>query len=640
MDFDVEPYLASKGYKAKRTSGAELIYPCFFSCEDASTDKSHWKLYINAESGLYDCKRCMERGNIKTLYRHFGDEWIEESTPATPRRTAVLEGAVALGEQYLKNNDDVLLYLLKERGLSAESILDRRLGVVTPPWSLVRSLEHFTRDDLNAAAIVKGSGDDHFTNHILIPYIENNRIVQVRGKDLSTGRYATGPGDVVRLFNVDSARGAEDVILVEGEFDAMVLEQLLKSSGDPRLEATGVIGLPGANAVPEDIDYRLESAKRIFIGTDPDETGRKAAEKLKERLGGRARILAWPDSLIQRAFDDGLQLKQIDWTTWIAKYGATAVEVSGMLREAAGSRLQTVSQAANAFRSRPTSGGLTLGFYSLDALLKPGLLPGQVMVALAKTGAGKTVWLCNVAHNLISRRVLFITLEMTSSEIYERLARIYRFYRPYATDAEVETAFSTLLICDENKLTEKDFELLVEDYTSIVGEAPELVIVDYLGYYARGVKGNTPYEKTSNAVMQLKAEAKKHRVAIIAPHQVNRVAKEGRPIDMDDARDSGVVAETADFLLSIYRPDDGMDLNSPSAEPSGRLRVGVLKSRHGNKDRVVSLQMGLLSLVIVDDTSIHANLAKAECQEAFRGVSYEQYLASRRAPKQSQLGGS
>jgi len=44
--------------------------------------------------------------------------------------------------------------------------------------------------------------------------------------------------------------------------------------------------------------------------------------------------------------------------------------------------------------------------------------------------------------------------------------------------------------------------------------------------------------------MSLKAIAKSRRVGVISPAQVNRVAKEGKPIDMDDARDSGAVEET------------------------------------------------------------------------------------------------
>jgi 5S rRNA maturation endonuclease (ribonuclease M5) len=597
-------------------------------------------LYVNSESGLYECKRCQVRGNLKTLYKHFGDEYPDEKQSLLPpRRGAVLEAATTLTEEMLLNNDDVLLYLIGEkRGLKAQTVLDRRIGYTARNWSLIHSLEHFRQEDIASAGIAQGRGD-FFDHDIIIPYIENGRVVSVRGKNVSTGKYRTCTGDSVRLYNSDSLKGADDVIVVEGEFDCMILEQLLKSSGDSKLESIAVVGIPGASAFPEDFDRKLESAKRIFIGTDPDEPGRKAAEKLKERIGGRARVIEWPAEIVERAFSDGLQLKDLDWSTWIATYGATWQDIALVLKEASGGRLQSIAEAARQFRARPISGGLSLGFPSLDALIRPGLLPGQVLVALAKTGVGKTLWLCNVANSLIDHRVLFVTLEMTSSEIYERMCRIYRFYHPNATDYEIDEAFSGFLICDENKLTEKDMALLVDEYIATVGEGPELIIVDYLGYYARGVAGNSPYEKTSNAIMQLKAEAKRHRCVVISPHQVNRVAREGRAIEMSDARDSGVVEETADFVLSIYRPDDAMDLNDANAQPTGKLQIGILKSRHGNKDRKVGMQMGLLSLVILEDGDRFAKQARDECVDAFRGVSYEHNLMIRQLPKQQTLIG-
>jgi hypothetical protein len=135
--------------------------------------------------------------------------------------------------------------------------------------------------------------------------------------------------------------------------------------------------------------------------------------------------------------------------------------------------------------------------------------------------------------------------------------------------------------------------------------------------------------------MQLKAEAKKHRLVAIAPHQVNRSATDGRPIDADDARDSGVVEETADFLVALYRPDEALSLNG---QPSGMLKLGVLKSRHGNKDRVATLQMGLLSLVMVDGHGRHAKAAREEAHMAASGHTYDSYLKEQTKPIQATFG--
>ena len=626
---DWAAYLTSKGIHGRPATGAEVAYPCFFDCNEPSGSRKR-KLYVNSDTGLYSCKVCVSEGNGVSLMKHFGDE--PESTdnaPGVGRRSEVLEEATRIGEKTLAGYDDALLYLLgPRRGLSPETVVARRLGYASRQWPLTKQLpEGFKRDDLVAAGVLAkgqdGSYYEYYQDRILIPYIENGRVVQLRGKDIF-GRYYTPIGDAVRLYNVDSLKGATEAILVEGEFDCMVLADLLATSDDPRIASIAVVGLAGTGALPDDFDSRLAHLKRVWIGTDPDEPGRKAAEKLHERIGERAFIMQWPEELLGRAEADGLALKDLDWTTWLAKYDATWQEVAAQLRVP--SRLTTAAEALVRYRNRPTH-GMKLGFAGLDAAFLPGLLPGQVMVMLAKTGVGKTVLLCNLAYNMRHRRVLFITLEMTAEEIWVRIARIFRFYEPFASDETIAAAYQHLRICDANRLSEADFERLVSEYTEDVGEKPEVAFVDYLGYYARGRKGGSQYEKVTDAIMQLKAEAKKHGFSIITPAQVNRIAKDGKPLDTDDARDSGAIEETADLLVGVWRADDALDMGAP-AVPSGKLHLKILKSRHGNRDRTFLLQMGLMSLVVVDEATREAEKAQRETQAVFRGQTYEDWLAA------------
>jgi hypothetical protein len=403
-----------------------------------------------------------------------------------------------------------------------------------------------------------------------------------------------------------------------------MLADLLATSPIERVRKMAVIGIAGTGAIPEDFDHRIAGLRRIFIATDPDAPGRKAAEKLAERIGDRAYIMQWPAEVIEHALSLDMEMKDLDWTTWIGKLGASVEQVADCLKVRG--LLSTVSQALAGHRNRPTN-GIKLGFTGLDAAFLPGLLPGQVMVMLAKTGVGKTVLLCNLAYNLRQKNVLFITLEMTKEEIWVRLARIYRFYEPFTSDDSIASAYANLRICDANRLDETAFRALVEEYTEDVGSKPDVVFVDYLGYYARGRRGNGQYGKTTDAIMQLKSEAKTYGLSIITPAQVNRGALEGKPIDTDDARDSGAIEETADLLVGVWRSDDALDI---SGLPNGKLHMKILKSRHGNKDKVFLLQMGLMSLVVVDDTSHLARQARRESEAVFRGETYDHWLTERR----------
>lgn len=649
MEFDPVAYLASKGLRGKPVSGGrEVVYPCWADCQEPS-DSRKQKLYVNAATGLWQCKVCGVQGGPYSLQKHFGDEPRPDVTDDVFVRQRILDAATEVGEMMLANSDDIMLYLLRDRGLSAETIIERRLGFVAGGWSLVGNLpDGITREQLKSSGLVHRDGDragkDFFYRHILIPITRHGHTIQIRGRawgEHRGGKYLTGPGEPTRIFNADSLDGAEEVIITEGEFDAMVLWQHLQDSGDPRAKKIAVIGLSGTQAIPDEFLDALSDIKRIYIGFDADPDGKRSAEALKEKIGQRARIIDLPYE----------NARKCDWTefllpaddsasTWKSDHpyaGHTWRDVMRLLSHASGRRVFSVAEAGDAFRTfRATNDGLKTGFIQLDFTIKPGILPGQVFVVLAKTGAGKTIWLCNLAYNMRAHRLLFFSLEMTREEIYDRLRRIYLFHHPQASDSEIDSAYEHVFICDENRIGEREFADLIAEFTVEVGDPPEVCFVDYLGYFARGAKGNSPYEKATNAVMQLKAVAKANRMVIVTPSQVNRVAKEGKPIDLDDARDSGAVEETADFLLALYRPDDRLAADGLANEqqPTGKVKLSVLKSRHGGKGREFALQMDLLTLAVVDDNTPKAKRAMDHNYLAWRGLDWDDLRRKETAPQQ------
>ncbi len=652
-EFDPITYLASKGHRGRSVSGGrEMAYSCWWCGEPSDSKKK--KLYVSVADGFYHCKVCLESGGAFTLQRHFGDEPRNGSSDDSFARRRILDSAVKVGMDMLSNNDDVMLYLLNERGLSPETIIARKLGFVAGGWSLTGSVpEDTTREQIASTGLVHKdgpkAGKDFFHRHILIPILTRGHCIQIRGRawgEVRGGKYMTGPGEPVRIYNPDSLDGAEEVVITEGEFDAMILDQKLKESPEPRAQKIAVIGLPGTNAVPEELDALLGEVKRVYIGFDSDDPGNRAAETLKERIGQRARILKLPN-------EDG---RKCDWTEYLiplSPVGGDARswkfehpyaghdwrDVLRLMSSASGKRVFSIREAGEAFRTyRSENEGLRTGYRGLDATIVPGLLPGQVVIALAKTGTGKTVWLCNLAYQMRHVRILFVSLEMTREEVYDRLRRIYLFHHPLATDHEVDEGLRNVYICDENRLGARDLGALASEFALEADGTPDAVFVDYLGYYARGFPGGSPYEKMGNAVMELKGEAKAGRYVVVSPAQVNRGAQEGKPLDIDDARDAGTIEETADFLLALYRPDDALMADGlVNAQPSGKLKLSLLKSRHGGKGRVFSLQMDLLTLAVVDDATPAAKEAEQHNYLAWRGHDWDHLRLMQTRPMQQAL---
>jgi archaellum biogenesis ATPase FlaH len=359
---------------------------------------------------------------------------------------------------------------------------------------------------------------------------------------------------------------------------------------------------------------------------------------MREKFGARARILALPNI-------DG---RKADWTEYLLPKqdrrgfdiehpyaGHDASDVLRLMSIAAGKRIHSVAEAGAAFRTyRATNTGLQTGWHQLDAAIAPGLLPGQIVFILAKTGAGKTLILCNLAYQMRKHRILFISLEMTREEVYHRLQRVYWHHHPDASTQELEYALSNVWICDENRLGERDLQALINEYAMETGTNPDIVFVDYLGYYARGARGNSPYEKTTNAAMQLKADAKAGRLVIISPAQVNRLAKDGKPIDLDDARDSGAVEETGDFVIAAYRSDAALSEGIVNAVPTWKLMLTLLKSRHGGVGKTVQLQMDALTLALCEVGTRGARIAEEHNILFRRGKTWDALRAEQTAPRQ------
>lgn len=626
---DLVGYLTSKGLSVSRAAGYEVTIHCPW-CPDGNP-KGKGKCYLNTDSWLYDCKRCGTHGGKRSLMRHFGDEDnVAYTSGQDPhKRRVLLNEAAALAHEMLIANDKQLTYLL-ERGLSPETIVEHQLGYVPKNFSIARSLPLFEKGDakiadlLNAGLITQG-GNDYFNDELIIPYLSHGQAIQLRGKKIG-GKYRTPMGDNVRLYNEDALRDAEDVIITEGEFDAMILGQHLKESGDARLRATAVVAIPGAKAFPDNFESMFDKAKRVFLGFDPDVEGRGAISRVRAILGTRVRVLDLPRAL-----------PKCDWTEFLMDKspehphgGHTWHDLDQMLVEAdlVGKRMFSITEVAAKWSFRDTEApGIKLGWMSLDSILRPGLRPGQLMIPLAKTGTGKSVFLSNILHNTRQQRTLMLSLELQAEDVYEHLRRIHYFWNPASPREDMIEDYSKLRIVDKNRLTRSDLGALVAEYAEDVGAPPELMIIDYLGYYARGLRTTGAYERTSEAVMDIKEVAKEHGIGVIAPHQVNRGAEDGKPLDADDARDSGVIEETGDFVLGLFRPGQiKQDSGEVVEDTTGAFSIQLLKSRHGGKGRVFNLRFSQMSLAICDALDRPSSHRVQQENAAYmRGKHYDDY---------------
>lgn len=120
-------------------------------------------------------------------------------------------------------------------------------------------------------------------NCILFNYLYNNEIVNVKYRD-GKKNFKLFKGAEKILYNIDSVKGNDFVVFVEGEVDAMsIYESGIKSV----VSVPNGFNLKGNIALDYIDNYAhvFQDIKRIVIAVDNDDAGRKGQEELIRRFG-------------------------------------------------------------------------------------------------------------------------------------------------------------------------------------------------------------------------------------------------------------------------------------------------------------------------------------------------------------------
>ena len=619
-----EAYLRQKGYKLRNAPG-EWQTACPF-CGDKARHGGH--LYVNRDHGAWLCHRCGEKGSFYDLQVKLGD------TPEPFHRDLmdkwlVWSAAVEITQSALIENPLALRYLQVERGLNAKTIGKYRLGWA--PKDLIGDLmlQDFEVRDLKSAGLMNDENYPMFWDRLMIPYYQRDHVVTMRGKQIG-GNVLQAKNTSIHLFGVDNLRGHEEVFICEGEFDAMLLDQ----------QGFAACAVPGALNFQDHWLHWFEDARRVFVCLDADDAGRQGAHKIKAMMGAKARIIE---------FQVPKGEKSTDVTEFFLRDGHTVKDFAALVAEVRGQRVFTYSDGLRQRDELHTKAGIKLAWPELDYAIAPGLLPGQLATVLAKTGAGKTAWVTQIIHNVSSWEpfnqemegpgipTLVLSLEQTLPEIAERLERIGHLYNPWAKEDQITAWYRRMRICDENKIPASDVRILIEEFIDETGEPPKLMVVDYLGYWARGFQAKSKYEQVSEAVMELKRLAKQYQTAIVAPHQVSRAGGRNERLEMDFARDSGVVEETSDFVFALYRPhrEDPDEYEPVNWRKRAEVRLEILKSRHGNVGKTVQMEWAPYSLALTASGDGMAKQVEKEWTMYDQKMTYSDVLAVHQGRKYS-----
>jgi DNA primase len=292
---------AGINYKAKQCKDKDdkVCEPKFFGKDGEYIYKERYA--ISAEGDDIPASRCHEQAL--------------ESTNDFYRQTQIRLNTSFLN--FLKNEFDPEAYSYLtgvKRGLNKDTIERFSISSITNVKKIVEYLKDtFNTEELSISGLFTDAGYFIFSNHrIVIPYFEDGVPVYLRGRYFKDGNYdpAKNAAKYIglnnrsttlhskRFFNSDVIKKTfpyGELLIVEGEFDAMILSQI-------NLPA---IAIPGINNLPRDLSSL--NNRKIYLCLDNDDAGKTATLKISEKLN----VIGIKPSIIK------FKSHHKDFTQWI-----------------------------------------------------------------------------------------------------------------------------------------------------------------------------------------------------------------------------------------------------------------------------------------------------------------------------------
>lgn len=237
-------YLLAKGFEITRNRANSCPF-CEFEGK---------VLTISPNDETYYCHVCNAKGNLATLKTHYNDQdnpnlkSFKEIVGKKEYKKPPADQAEVYHKALLENS--VAIDYLMKRGLKAATIKYFKLGHL------------------------KEKNDEWIT----IPYYEDGNLVNFKFRSLPPGKKFKTIADAKSiLFNQDALNNGKEVVITEGEMDAIMVWQ----SGIKNVVSV----TNGADSFQTSWIDMLQDKEKIYLWYDNDDAGRKGRNKVIERLG-------------------------------------------------------------------------------------------------------------------------------------------------------------------------------------------------------------------------------------------------------------------------------------------------------------------------------------------------------------------
>lgn len=482
--------------------------------------------------------------------------------PAVPSVTAQTKSFSL--EQYKPHEDelwarpDVLKWLEKERGIKPETAKKLHFGF---------------RQDASAFA-GKPNTDIATSGWISFPYIEHNRVVAIKYRSIVRKAFCQLPGMKIGLFNTSTVDVFEPVYLVEGEFDAAVMEQSGFKS----------VSLPSASTrlTAEMKDVLLKADKIILAGDCDSGVGAEVMDTLFREMPERTFLLHWPEGC-----KDANDTYKANLTTFVSVVEQLTIEALATPMPNFVS-VQEVMLAADKVSLLDDPRRFRFPWPEVDNMAI--ILPGSVTTFFAtQTGQGKTTFLMNATVEAAIKQhetIVNYQCELSPDELATAIAAYLTMSdRNHLTDNDWKNAAAKMggakyyIGRDDSISTIKPALDLIE--AAIQRLSATVVVLDHIHFLSRNEEDAVG--ALADAMQRIKRMAQKYGVKFIVVAQPRKASAKdrGKIVHITDVKGSETVTSDADVVFALHRNySRRSDPDNPAKnEYDPKTTIALLKAR-------------------------------------------------------------
>ncbi len=557
-------YIISKGWSYNESSDQAVLDTC-----PINGCSNHCYVNISGEEkdGLWDCKKCGERGNLHTMREYLGDKGNFQQV--SMREVAAKRSAPEPLPDVQKAHDTLMALETLEAKAAFDYLIDER-GF---------TLDVVERFKLGVGQFYSHKNDGNVTG-LLIPYWHNGKVVQAKWRALPPAKkdFRGLSGRDSRIFNEDAIKvGMELLFLVEGEPDTLAM----LSAG-----INEVCGLPGANSGKAGWLTTLDNAKitNIYLLYDRDDVGQKGAKEMAKRIGmERCYNILLPEFEVPT--EDGGTKPGKDVNEWFRYGGGNKEKLLELAAQASKFHIDGVvstGEVIENIRTRLKGGNLgpkyKTQFAGLNQILG-GFREGGVYGVNAPPKTGKTTFCLNLIDYLVEEygeTGLVHCEEMPPDELVEKWVSMKtETVEEDITEETLDTALGMVANYKADLLfaytAQRKFNLVADVIRQAVRRYNcKFVVFDNLQLLS-SAKDNWTQEiaNNANAFKALAMELNIVLLLVVQPHSL----KQGEFATSDNVHGSSQVKAAVDAMINLNRQALTPDVDAAALSMVGTVQL-------------------------------------------------------------------